>query len=47
MASSRIHGFGRQLFIDDVLDNVLGAKQVGMQGYHFLGTTNELEEILL
>lgn len=35
------------LFIDDVLDNVLGAKQVGMQGYHFLGTTNELEEILL
>lgn len=35
------------LFIDDVYENVLGAKSVGMQAYHFNGDTSELEEMLL
>ena len=35
------------LFIDDVLDNVLGARSVGMQAYQFFGDTSELEEMLL
>ena len=35
------------LFIDDVEANVLGARSVGMQAYHFTGDINELEEILL
>jgi len=35
------------LFIDDVQKNVLGARSVGMQAYHFTGDTSELEEMLL
>ena len=35
------------LFIDDVLDNVQGARNVGMQAYHFKGDMSELEEMLL
>ena len=35
------------LFIDDVLDNVLGARSVGMHAYHFKGDLSQLEEMLL
>ena len=35
------------LFIDDVLDNVLGARSVGMHAYHFKGDLSKLEEMLL
>lgn len=34
------------LFIDDIYNNVLGAKQVGMAGYHFIGNVNALKQYL-
>lgn len=34
------------IFIDDMIDNVNGAKQAGMQGYHFTGNIDNFKEYL-
>jgi len=35
------------LFIDDTLINVVGAKEVGIDGYHFVGNVEKLREFIV
>lgn len=35
------------LFIDDTLINVVGAKEVGIDGYHFVGDVEKLREFIV